>query len=328
MPVTKNAMVRYKVLDKCFRDYNNRYYIYDLMRCCEDELSIPVSRRQIYDDIEHMRSDPGWQAPIEAYKDGSRGKYYRYSDTDFSIFKQSLSAEEVEKMRELILMLDRLKGLSNTEWLDEFIPRLESEFGGFNRTEKVMSFQSNEFLKGLEHLSTIFNAIIHNKVLNIKYQPYSKNSINYCLHPYYLKQFNNRWFLFGWDDDKQYMPNLALDRILSIEVDEVKDYIPNTTVHFNEYFDDVIGVTIPNKPTEKILLKFDLERFPYVESKPLHGSQKIKDREQGIIEIDVKPNNELIAAISFFGDQVEVLAPESLRSQFAEIARRLSEKYQ
>ena len=327
MPTNKNASIRYRVLDRCFRNPNRRYYIEDLMSSCEFELQKTISRRQIYADMEYMREDPDWQAPIEAYDDGYHRKYYRYSDCDYSIFKQALSADEVEKLREAILMLNRLKWLPNTEWLDEFTSRLEDEFGDFNRTESVMSFQNNEFLKGLEHLTPLFEAIIHKKVLNIKYKPFSKNTIDYCIHPYYLKQYNNRWFLFGWDNNKQYMPTIAIDRIESINVNENEEFVPNSTIKFNEYFDDVVGVTITDKPIEKILLKFDKERFPYVKSKPLHGSQKIKDNEQGIVEIMVKPNNELEAQIFSYGPQVEVLEPLWLRQQIEKKVEETLKKY-
>lgn len=327
MPATKNATIRYKVLDKCFRDFHNRYYIEDLLRCVEEELSYPIQRRQLLADIEHMESDSGWQIPLQRIKDGHR-VYYRYSDPHFSVFKQALSADEVEKLRELTLMLNRFRGLPNTEWLDEFTSRLENEFGDFNRTENVMSFQNNTYLDGIDYLNDLFEAIIHKKVLNIKYKPFGKNTLDFCLHPYHLKQYNNRWFLLGWENNKQYMPNIALDRIESIEVNENEEYIPNTTIDFDDYFYDVIGVTIPNAEPVPVLLKFDEKGFPYVRSKPLHGSQKVKDKEQGIIEITVIPNKELELQIFSFGNQVEVLAPESLRSKFAEMTKSMAEKYQ
>lgn len=327
MPANKNATTRYKVLDRCFRDRHNRYSIDDLVACCEDELSMEVSARQIYEDIKHMESQKGWEIKLKRERVGHT-VCFRYEDTNFSIFKKQLSTDEVEKLREIILVLNSLGGMPTTEWMAEFTSRLEIEFGDISRTENVMSFQNNEYLKGLEHLNTLFEAIIHKKVLNIKYKPYGKNTRELCVHPYHLKQYNNRWFLLGAANGFQNMPNIALDRIESIEVNENEEYIPNTTINFAEYFYDVIGVSIPNAPAEKVLLKFDQDRFPYVESKPLHGSQKIKDREQGIVEITVIPNKELISVISSFDNQVEVLAPESLRSQFAEIAKGLSEKYQ
>lgn len=299
------------------------------MKCCAEELSLPfggVSRRQIYADIEHMQNDSGWNVNLKRIRDGHR-VYFRYEDPDFSIFKQQLSPDEVNQLRESILMLNRLRGLPNTERLDEFTSRLENEFDVNNRSESVMSFQTNDYLTGLEHLSTLFYAITNKNVVAINYQPFGKSTRRFCIHPYFLKQYNNRWFLFGWESNMQFMPNIALDRIVSIETLKNETYIPNTNVDFNEYFDDVVGVTILNEPVEKVLLKFDKEQFPYVVSKPIHGSQKIKDKDECIIELSVIPNKELISIIASYGNNVEVMAPESLRAKFSEIAKSLFEKY-
>jgi predicted DNA-binding transcriptional regulator YafY len=92
-----------------------------------------------------------------------------------------------------------------------------------------------------------------------------------------------------------------------------------TDIDFSEYFDDVIGVSIPQgKEPEHVLLRFASSRLPYVLSKPLHPSQKTKDKQQGLIEISVIPNLELEAQILWFGEDVEVLAPDALRQQIQE----------
>lgn len=111
--------------------------------------------------------------------------------------------------------------------------------------------------------------------------------------------------------------NVALDRIRDIQPSSAK-YQP-TDIDFSEYFDDVIGVTIPQDcQPEHVLLRFAPNRLPYVLSKPLHPSQKTKDKANGIIEITVKPNRELMALMLEFGDDVEVLQPKMLREQIAE----------
>ena len=38
MATNKNASIRYRALDKCFRDYRHRYFIEDLIEKCEEEL--------------------------------------------------------------------------------------------------------------------------------------------------------------------------------------------------------------------------------------------------------------------------------------------------
>ena len=86
MPINKNAIIRYQVLDKCFSDFRHRYYIEDLIEACSEALydytgKGGVGRRQIFDDITFMESSQGWSIPLERLKDGKR-TYYRYENRD------------------------------------------------------------------------------------------------------------------------------------------------------------------------------------------------------------------------------------------------------
>jgi len=166
---------------------------------------------------------------------------------------------------------------------------------------------------------------VNKQSIELTYQPFGKQEQVLTLHPYYIKQHNSRWFLLAANEQGQIM-NVALDRILDIQPSEAK-YQP-TDIDFSEYFDDVIGVTIPQDcQPEHILLRFAPNRLPYVLSKPLHPSQKAKDKQQGLIEITVIPNRELEAQILWFGEDVEVLAPESLRLQIQEKINKMHELY-
>ena len=84
---------------------------------------------------------------------------------------------------------------------------------------------------------------------------------------------------------------------------------------------------LPEVLMQTIRLKFDLKRFPYVVSKPIHSSQEVVDEDKGIIEISVRPNKELEALLFSFGPQVEILSPESYRQQFAEKIQENLKKY-
>jgi predicted DNA-binding transcriptional regulator YafY len=117
-----------------------------------------------------------------------------------------------------------------------------------------------------------------------------------------------------------------LDRIVAIYQAPV-EYVA-TDIDFEEYFDDVIGVTFPkDKNLEAVQLKFSESRFPYVTSKPIHWSQKIIDVENRIIEIDVIPNNELTALLLSYGSDVEVIAPESVRDDIKFITQESFKNY-
>lgn len=332
MPINKNALIRYHVLDKCFSNKYRRYYIDDLIDACNEAIydltgnREGVKRRQIYSDIVFMESHQGWSIPLDRIPDG-RKVYYRYSDPDFTINDQPLTDTEVKQLKETVTMLSRFKGMPGFGWMDELLSNLEYRFYTQGEDAGVIGFEQNQYLEGLDYLSPLFNACVNKQVVHIDYQTFQGVCHSWDLHPYYIKQYNSRWFLFGLNDEYKTITNIPLDRITALTTTE-EPFIPNSDVDFDEFFSDVIGVTIPsNGKIEKVLLKFAPERFPYVTSKPLHESQRLMDKENGIIEISVIPNKELESLILSFGNQVEVLEPLSLRDQIKAKIADLSKKY-
>jgi predicted DNA-binding transcriptional regulator YafY len=199
-----------------------------------------------------------------------------------------------------------------------------------NNIQSTVGFEQNPFLKGLNHFTGIFNAIQHEVALKIKYQGYKQDkSTQVTLHPWYMKQYNNRWFLFGFNEEYQAITNFALDRIIDYEDSKIK-YRHNDEVNFEEYFDDVIGVTVKrDAPVEKLRIKMSKEIWPYIESKPLHGSQKLKSKNETnvIIELAVQVNHELMALLFSYADAIEVIEPESLRERFKNLSGAVYNHY-
>ena len=326
MPVVKQKLIRYQALDSCFRNGNKRYYIEDLLEACNRALRrydcTPVSLRTIKYDINEFETL--YHVNIEHLRDAYGRVYYRYEDLNFSIRQLPLTEEELAALKDTVLMLSRIKGLPQFEWMEELLTKLEAEMHQAEHSTNVVSFDANQYVTGLKYLEPLFNFIVSRQVIEVDYQPFDKPEIHWTLSPYHIKQYNNRWFLLAANEQGQIM-NVALDRIRDIQPSSAK-YQP-TDIDFSEYFDDVIGVTIPDAPTEHVLLKFSHNRLPYVLSKPLHPSQKTKDKANGIIEITVKPNRELMALLLEFGNDVEVLQPKMLREQIAEKIANMNNLY-
>ena len=315
MPVNKHALIRYHALDKCFSNFARRFYIEDLIEACNealynftgdekysDPLNPGISRRQILVDIDFMESPEGWSALVDRIKDGRR-VYYRYEDPEYTINNQPITDEELSQLRETTLMLSRFKGLPQFEWIETMITNLEDKFNLKGAEQSVISLDQNEYVAGIEHISVLFNAIINKTPLRIKYSTFHKGSFNWIIHPYFLKQYNNRWYLLGLNDDGYNgITQLGLDRIESIEILHIP-YIENTLIeNIDEYYEDIVGVSFPvNQVVEHILLKFSSHRFPYIKAKPIHGSQRIKNEEERLVSIDVIPNRELEALLLSFG---------------------------
>lgn len=327
MATNKHATIRYNALDKCFSNIGRKYYIDDLVEACNQAIyeftgsNNGIKKRQIYADITFMKSEQGFAAPIESYADG-RKKYHRYSDPNFSINKKEVSPKEQQQLKQALEVLSRFQGLPSFEWVDELNARLNDQVPKVGETQqsKHISFEENPFLKGKELFTPIYNAIRNQRVLKIDYQSYKSDApIQFIVHPYHLKQYNNRWFLFGQSESYETLTNLALDRILAIE--EIDQKYKPTTIDFDNYFEDIIGVTKPNDTAlEKVQLKISRSLYPYIESKPLHGSQRVINREEDTItiELDILINYELHSTLLSFGDEIEVLAPNHFREKIKE----------
>ena len=334
MATNKNAIIRYQALDRCFRNTGRKYYIDDLLKECNRALlevapnSSGIKRRQVFKDIEFMRDSKGYDAPIESYRDG-RKTYYRYEYFDFSINNSPLNTTEAEQLKNAISILQRFEGAPQFEWMNEIGPMLSSHFGLENNEQKIMSYDSNIDYSGYDKITPIFNAIVNKKVLRITYKPFNKPAFEFIFHPYYLKQYNNRWFVFGLNKMLNFDKwNLALDRIISIK--ETNNIYIENNIDWEEHFYDIIGVTTPLKSkVENIELIFLAETTDYIQKKPLHPSQKSKINEKGELQVTLKiiPNYELETKILSFGDNVKVIKPISLKEKIIQRLKKSLKKY-
>lgn len=334
MPVNKHALIRYQALDRCFASRGKQYFLEDLLEACNEALyeyagnTKGITRRQLFEDIKYMESDQGWAIPLERNKEEKR-IWYRYAEPDFSINKQPINVEEAALLKEALLTLGRFKGMPQFQWVDELIVRLEAGFGLRQGAAHVIEFEENPYLKGSEQITPLFHSILGKQVLEVDYQSFKQLApTSLRFHPYYLKQYNNRWFVFGWNELLGRITNLALDRIQSLRPVH-GEYQPNTSIDFSEHFEDVVGVTVPEGPVEDVELLINHSLWPYIETKPLHGSQKVIERnEAGFqVKVQVKLNHELLALILSFGSSVEVLKPTALRASLAEHAKAAQHQY-
>lgn len=332
MASNKHAQIRYKVLDDCFSNYRRKFYFEDLLEKCNEALRdlygedhSGIKMRTLRADISYMRDRAGEEGvEIEVKNDGN-GFFYRYSEPDFSIFKRGLGEDDLAQLKETILMLQRFKGMPNFDWMSELVVKLEDKLMLRGVSKSVVGFDENKTYTGLEWFQDLFDSIINKVVLHIQYKTFAEITYDWTIHPYYIKEYNNRWFLFGLNEEQNSIYTIPLDRIWDLKQIQ-KKYIPSK-IDFEAYLDDVIGVSVFPREKETIRLQFTQQRFPYVTTKALHQSQHILDMEKCIIEISVIPNNELEALILSFGKDVEVLTPTSLRKRIQNAIRESYEKY-
>lgn len=328
MPKSKSAELRIKVIDQCLSDQNRKYSTEMIFQRCNEELErrdfVPITAmNSVRADMEQIeRIYPG--AEIESYREG-RNIYYRYKDPNFSIFKTPMNADEIIQLTQTLRLLRRFKGMPQFDWVDEIAERLGTSLKLDEDTDEIVGFDENLDLAGMENFTPLFNAIVDKQPLKLSYQSFKQDRKEIIVvHPYYLKQYNKRWFLIAWNEDKGFLANYAFDRIMHIKNARIK-YRP-TDINFFDYFDDMIGVSKDSRTEpQKVKLWVSMNSWPYVRTKPLHGAtQKLVNMDEtgAYITIEVYLNYELEQQILSFGENMRVIEPVELKER---IKQRLSD---
>lgn len=319
MAINKNQMTRYRILDRLFRNPMRTYTIYELLDALNEELTdkgyASISERQLKIDIAFMRSEAGWEVEFTEMKEGKK-HIYQYADLNFSIEKSPLSEAQLEAIAQA---LDMIQGYGNIEEVQGIMDQLETLkliSSDKIRGKKIIHLSQSLYLKGQNWIGLLHNCIKEELVVNLSYKPFlSKNEYNWSFSPHILKEYNKRWFVCGKIMDSEFPQTvLALDRIDSIVVEKGKIYF-QPEMDWEEYFEDIVGVTVPVEAKVEIIgLRFFNGRGHYVQTKPIHGSQKPMkwiDESTSETSIRLKWNKELEAELLSFGKDIEIIREES-----------------
>lgn len=330
MPHIKNALIRYRIIDRCIR---NKYKQYpskqELREACEEALygsndGANICDSTIEKDMFAMRIEH--DAPIKYSK--RHGGYY-YEDPEFSINDIPLTEEDLNaiKFAANTLMqfrdVDMFKQFGNA--IDKIVDRVsissnpsDKELNNFVQFESAVSSGGNEFLP------LLLDAIRNNRIVTFEYSSFvTGNSKSRIVSPLLLKEYRNRWYLISFDESKKDIITFGLDR-MSVLVLTDKESNKPSDFHPDNYFKFAIGITSDNKSIPHIIvLKADNVAAKYIESQPFHSSQKIikTGKNRTTFELNVYISEELIRTILSYGGEIEVVEPAILREQ---IAKRIS----
>jgi len=279
-----------------------------------------VSERTIKTDIEDMRTDPGlgWEAPI-VYDRGD-GRYH-YNQKDFSIDRFTLKEEEVQSLIYASMILEQFRKVRILEKVGGAVQKI-AEHLKFQRAVKThdladyVDFEKVSEMPGIEFLDPLLDAILNNKVVRLTYQAFEKSRpYTHTFHPYLLKEYRNRWYIFGYNEYWNGLRIYGLDRVKDVEHDSSKAF-RKPEIPPKDYFRNIIGVTrFEGTEPEKIRLKFTKHQANYILTQPWHESQKVEDqtKDHTIISLNVHPSPELEILILGLHSEVEVLEPIELR---------------
>ena len=336
MPINRNALIRYKTIDNCLRRRHVKWTLDDLITACSDALyeytgvDKIISRRTIQLDIQMMRSGSlGAPAPIEVYEN----RYYRYKDPDYSFTDSPLTDDDLKLMGDTVEMLRQFGGFSAFAGMEDVLGRLEDHVSSMRHKRRpVILLEKNDDLRGLKYIEPLYKAIIAKTPVKIIYKSFkSRDMQKFIFSPYFLKEFRNRWFVYGWKKGAGMIFNLALDRIHEMGAAPGEVYQENTVIDPDTFFDNLIGVTknISDR-AHKVRFWAAPGQVPYIETKPLHKSQFVVQRNEdgsAIFQMEVVLNYELEKDLLGFGEGVKVLAPRQLVLNMSKRLRQAAENY-
>ena len=291
-----------------------------------------VGRRCIEKDLKFIQEVFG---TIEKTRSG-KNTIIHYANRTDSIFNQKISSSELKLLQAVIRTVGQMDGLENFDFLGKLEESTE------NPKHPSIIFEKNEFLSRRDLLPKLISFIERKKTIEIEYHPIHSKKINKIeLYPQLLKQYNARWFLFGLAMDKKKILTFSLEQLDNVK-ESSKKY-ESSKIDWNEYFDDMIGVSKKdNEEPQEIIFWASKKECTYLEGKPIHASQKMLKKKNAdemrqkyripedggnFFSINCIVNFELKREMaSKFGERL-VLEPESLRNEIIDDVKKMMDRY-
>jgi len=335
MPHIKNALIRYRIIDKCLRNTYKQYPSKEVLRkACEESLfgsddGANICDSTIEKDLFAMRMEH--DAPIK-YSKKFHGYYYE--DPNFSINDIPLTENDLESIKFAASTLMQFKDVDMFKQFSFAIDKIfdRVNISGDPREKDIASlvqFETATSVKGNEFLAPLLEGIRLKKIVQFDYESFQtgKKKTRRVV-PLLLKEYRNRWYLISYDCVKDAIITYALERMEALE-DTSEFY--NQKIDFDavKFFQNAIGITANDSKADKIVFKADNIAAKYIVSQPFHTSQELvkEGKNKTTFSIEVIVSEELIRSFLSFGGEIEILEPESLRNTIIKRVLTLKENY-
>jgi predicted DNA-binding transcriptional regulator YafY len=360
MPITKHSLARYQVIDACIRNRQRSYPGIDyLIERCSQRLDQQISRSTIEKDLKAMKDDPdlGYYAPIR-YDRQSQGYYYE--NPGYSITNIQVHEEDIDAIEFAARILLQYRGFHMVKRYAEAIDRILDVVDvrrilSIEEFAEYVQFENPPYIEGTSYIDPVIRAIKEKRVIEITHEAFTnedkvqgderkvinaKSEIRY-LHPYLLKEYRNRWYVVGLDEEKNEIRTFGLDRIKSLSLSPA--HLPQAEgsyglhpiafrkVEFDPktYFQHTIGIIAPQSKPPKIKIEFTKRQAQYLITQPIHASQKVlkETKDKVVFGFEVHPTYEFISMILGYGYNARVVSPNWLKFKVMDIIEGILDKY-
>lgn len=331
MANTKAQYVREMVLDDCLsgtKSYSLKELIERCNKVLEDQgFPIVTSKQTIIDDLTRIEAQWGLDAIVEKLKNPLDGRQilYHYKNPDFRIYKTVLTGDDILHLEQMMVLLQGFKGLPPIGWLDPIKEKLSKYIPLTDGVQSFIEFEGSNAPRWGDYLRVLADAINSRIIIVIEYRQFGATSnLKYRFRPTYLRQFNSRWYLYGFSVGHSKITTIPIDRIQSILL--TNSNFEQITFDYELYFRDAYGATVHHEEgTDVEIVRIQVltkKQLDYIKSNPLHISQEVESENEngGIISLELILNYELEKLIMSFGEKIRVLEP-------VDFANRISNRF-
>lgn len=182
--------------------------------------------------------------------------------------------------------------------------------------------------KGFKFVNKCIDAILSRSYIRLTHKRFEENVVksHEKLKPYFLKEYQNKWYLIVEPIEGRTHTIFGLDRVISLEI--LEEHFEQIESIDYSIFDNAIGVDLRDE-MDHVVLKVDKEQMNYIKITPLHRSQQILEEDAlGMtFSLKVKLNYELKRIIMSFGSHIEVIEPKVLRDYISNEFKEVLKKY-
>lgn len=250
---------------------------------------------------------------LSDYRPLSRATFNRWKDAIFIQFGIIISCQRAGGYLYYIESLEDIDEDNLKKWmLDSFaVGNLIGE--NLSLKDRILV---NQVPSARDYLAALLEAMKENRTVTITYCAFGKTkSYTFCIEPYCVKLFENRWYVLAhnvqYDDIRIY----GLDRIEDLKVEDRTFKLPKD-FSASDFFSSYYGiVTNMNINPERIVIRAYKDHIPYINSLPLHHSQKLLEDngEYADFELYLVPTYDFVMRLLHVGAMIEVVSPVSLR---------------
>ncbi len=263
---------------------------------------LDASERSIRRDFKLIRDEFG----IEIVYNRSNGGY-------------AIEQEFLDEAEALIRLIE----LSNSAGL------IFESLSEANEIKNLISFEHEGQFQGIEYLEPLLRAASMKISVIITHKHFLTEKVKeFYVNPLLMKEFQGRWYVYGYEINRKHFITLGLDRMLEIKFTE--DYFTgNGHEKAKQLFSQVVGINIPDKKLCIVKLKVFFPQVDYFRTLPLHISQEeIETHDKySIFSYAVIPNYELSQKLLSYGSSIQILEPLELLSSITEELKKSLNNY-